>query len=63
MPLVLEPQISFIDTPADIRDKYQYFTQANMSKLQAIGYNTSFYSLEEGVKDYVKGYLAENGYL
>lgn len=56
----LEPNINFIDTPADIRDKYQYFTEANMSKLQSIGYNKPFYSLEEGVKDYVEHYLAEN---
>ena len=52
-----EPKISFIDTPADIRDKYQYFTEANMDKLRAIGYDAEFTSLEEGVKDYVQGYL------
>ncbi len=56
-----EPNISFIDTPADIRDKYQYFTEADMSKLKGIGYPYPFTSLEDGVEDYVKGYL-ESGY-
>lgn len=55
--LELEPAISFIDTPIDIRDKYQYFTEANMSKLLAAGYQDGFHSLEEGVTDYVKNYL------
>jgi ADP-L-glycero-D-manno-heptose 6-epimerase len=55
--LGLEPSISFIDTPIDIRDKYQYFTEANMSKLLSIGYPHEFYSLEEGIADYVKNYL------
>jgi ADP-L-glycero-D-manno-heptose 6-epimerase len=58
-----EEQISFVDTPADIRDKYQYFTEADMRKLQGIGYATPFTSLEEGVKDYVGSYLAGKGYL
>lgn len=52
--------IRFIDTPMDIRDKYQYFTEANMNKLRSIGYNDAFYSLEEGVKDYVQEYLMKN---
>ncbi len=50
-------QIDFIDTPIDIRDKYQYFTEANMSKLKSIGYTTPFHTLEEGVSDYVSRYL------
>jgi ADP-L-glycero-D-manno-heptose 6-epimerase len=50
-------QIDFIDTPADIRDKYQYFTEAEMGKLQGIGYGRPFHSLEEGIADYVKSYL------
>lgn len=54
--------ISFIDTPADIRDKYQYFTEADMSKLISSGYNIPFHSLEDGVADYVKNYLATNQY-
>ncbi|MBT3647875.1 MAG: ADP-glyceromanno-heptose 6-epimerase [Flavobacteriales bacterium] len=52
-----QPAIEFIDTPIDIRDKYQYFTQANMSKLHAEGYDKPFFSLEQGVEDYVKNYL------
>ena len=55
----LEPNISFIDTPGDIRATYQYFTEANMSKLREAGYEKDFYSLEEGIEDYVKGYLLE----
>jgi len=49
--------ISFIDTPADIRDKYQYFTEADMTKLRKAGYTKPFTSLEEGVTDYVTNYL------
>ena len=49
--------IEFIDTPADIRDKYQYYTEADMRKLQSIGYDQPFYSLEAGVEDYVRQYL------
>lgn len=49
--------ISFIDTPEDIRDKYQYFTEANMTKLIATGYSSPFTTLESGVKDYVQNYL------
>jgi ADP-L-glycero-D-manno-heptose 6-epimerase len=52
--------ISFVDTPEDIRDKYQYFTQAEMNKLRSIGYARPFYSLEEGVFDYVTNYLLNN---
>lgn len=52
--------IEFIDTPTDIRDKYQYFTEANMAKLKKIGYARPFRSLEEGTEDYVKNYLMEN---
>jgi ADP-L-glycero-D-manno-heptose 6-epimerase len=58
----VEENISFIDTPMDIRDKYQYFTEANMSKLRSIGYNKAFTSLEDGVADYVKNYLIGNSY-
>jgi ADP-L-glycero-D-manno-heptose 6-epimerase len=54
--------ISFIDTPIDIRDKYQYFTEANMGKLKSIGYTDTFHTLEEGIKDYVKNYLIPNKY-
>jgi len=49
--------ISFIDTPEDIRDKYQYFTEANMEKLRSIGYTKKFHTLEQGVEEYVKTLL------
>jgi len=54
--------ISFIDTPEDIRDKYQYFTEADMSKLIGQGYDTPFHTLEQGVQDYVSNYLLPNKY-
>lgn len=60
--LNLEPAIDFIDTPEDIRDKYQYFTEANMSKLHSIGYSEPFYTLEEGIEEYVQGFLVKNRY-
>ncbi len=53
----LEPNIEFVDMPEDIRDKYQYFTEANMDKLRAVGYSKPFTSLEDGVHDYVASYL------
>ena len=52
--------ITFVDTPADIRDNYQYFTEANMAKIRSIGYNKPFTSLEDGVTEYVKEYLTPN---
>lgn len=55
--LQLEPNISFVDTPVDIRDKYQYFTEANMQKIKSIGYPMDFTELEDGVADYVANYL------
>ncbi len=55
--------IEFVDTPADIRDKYQYFTEADMRKLMAAGYPHVFTSLEDGVRDYVSHYLNTNHYL
>jgi ADP-L-glycero-D-manno-heptose 6-epimerase len=54
------PNIVFIDMPLDIRDKYQYFTEANMTKLKAIGYSNDFFSLEAGVDDYVRNYLRKS---
>ena len=51
--------IEFIDTPFDIRDKYQYFTEASMNKLISIGYTKPFHSLEQGTEDYVKNYLMQ----
>ena len=56
------PVIEFIDMPEDIRDKYQYFTEADMAKLRAAGYTAPFTSLEEGVGDYVRNYLATGNY-
>lgn len=56
------PHIEFIDTPLDIRDKYQYFTEAKMEKLRSIGYTKPFASLEEGVTDYVQNYLSSKSY-
>ncbi len=47
------PVIEYIDMPEHLRDKYQYFTQADMSKLRGTGYEPSFRPLEESVKDYV----------
>jgi ADP-L-glycero-D-manno-heptose 6-epimerase len=57
------PSIEFIDTPADIRDKYQYFTEAKMEKLRNTGYTNDFTSLEQGITEYVQAYLAEDRYL
>jgi len=55
--LNVSENISFIDTPEDIRSKYQYFTEAKMNKLRSIGFSTKFHSLEEGIEDYVKNHL------
>lgn len=55
--------ISFVPTPEDIREKYQYFTEAKMDKLKSIGYSKEFHSLEQGVEDYVRNYLAKGEYL
>jgi ADP-L-glycero-D-manno-heptose 6-epimerase len=54
-----KPVVEFIDMPIDIRDKYQYFTEANMQKLHSAGYNDAFYTLEAGVDDYVRNYLSK----
>ena len=56
------PNIQYIDIPEDIRDKYQYFTEAAMKKLRAAGYTDEFYSLEKGVDDYVRNYLVKEKY-
>lgn len=57
-----EPKINFIDIPEDIRDKYQYFTEAGMEKLKTAGYINNFHSLEEGITDYVTNYLIPHRY-
>ncbi|RPI44075.1 MAG: ADP-glyceromanno-heptose 6-epimerase [Bacteroidetes bacterium] len=51
------PEIEFMDTPEDIRDKYQYFTEARMEKLRDAGYTAPFTPLEDGIRDYVTGFL------
>lgn len=53
----LEPNIEFIDIPEDIREKYQYYTQAEMAKMRGVGYKKAFTTLEKGTADYVKNYL------
>ena len=59
-----EPNINYIDMPENIKNQYQYFTQANMSKLKKLGYTKPFTMLEDAVEDYVENYLnKENKYL
>ncbi len=55
--------IEYIDMPEPIRNHYQYFTQADMTKLHKAGYNKQTTSLEDAIKDYVQNYLQEDGYL
>ena len=59
-----DPKIQYMDMPVSLRDKYQYFTESDMQKLRAAGYDRPFTSLEEGIKDYVQHYMAaEDPYL
>jgi ADP-L-glycero-D-manno-heptose 6-epimerase len=60
--LGLSLKIEFIDTPIDIRDKYQYYTQAEMAKLRSAGYDKPFTTLEEGIQDYITNYLTAGKY-
>ncbi|USG61375.1 ADP-glyceromanno-heptose 6-epimerase [Sneathiella marina] len=55
-----QEDISYRDTPIEIRDKYQYFTEANMQKLRAAGFGGNFHSLEDGIMDYVTEHLAKD---
>jgi len=55
----LEPNIDYIEMPAELRGKYQYYTQAEMGKVRGAGYDKAFTSLEEGVREYVQDYLAQ----
>jgi len=55
-------KIEYIDMPEDIRNTYQYFTEADMHKIKAAGYTQPFYSLEKGVDDYVRNYLSKGKY-
>lgn len=57
-----EPEIEFVPTPVEIRDSYQYFTEAEMNKLVSVGYPHSFHSLEKGVQDYVSNFLEPRSY-
>ena len=56
-------QIEYIDMPAHLKEKYQYFTAAEMGKLRKAGYSKQISSLESGVTDYVQNYLLKNKYL
>lgn len=62
--LDMEPRIDYVDTPKDIREKYQYFTEARMERFRAAGYDKPMTSLEDGVRHYVTGFLdADDPYL
>ena len=52
-----EPNIEFIDMPAILREKYQYFTQADIAKLRGSGYDKPVTPLPDAVRDYVQNYL------
>jgi ADP-L-glycero-D-manno-heptose 6-epimerase len=54
--------VEIIDMPVELQSKYQYFTQANMGRLRAIGYRRPFTSLEDGIGEYVKKYLIKDPY-
>ncbi len=60
--LELPEKINFKDTPEDIRDKYQYFTEADMGKIQTVGFDKKMYTLEEGIEEYVRQYLLNTEY-
>jgi len=55
-----KPHIKYVDTPVEIRDKYQYFTEAKMARLRAFDYDEPFTSLEDGIRDYVQNYLVKD---
>ncbi len=55
-------KVEYVDMPLEIREKYQYFTQADMTKLRSAGYSRSFMSLEDSIKDYT-GYLETNSFM
>jgi ADP-L-glycero-D-manno-heptose 6-epimerase len=55
-------KIQYVDMPEDIRSTYQYFTEAKMNKLRGAGYTEELYSLEKGVDDYIRNYLAKGKY-
>ncbi len=55
-----DANIKYIDMPSDIKDKYQYFTEAEMTKVRDVGYKEKFYSLEDGIREYVNEFLMKN---
>ena len=55
-----KPKIEYIPTPESIRASYQYFTEADMTKLKNVGCDVPFHNLEDGVEDYVRNYLAKS---
>ncbi|MGH2574818.1 MAG: ADP-glyceromanno-heptose 6-epimerase, partial [Ignavibacteria bacterium] len=59
----IEPQIEYVEMPDNIRNQYQYFSQANISKLRTAGYKNDIMNLEESVKDYIVNYLSKDKYL
>lgn len=56
------PDIHFVDTPESIRNNYQYYTRANVGKIRKAGYAAAFTSLEAGIQDYIRNYLASGTY-
>ena len=58
--LEMTPRIDFVDTPAEIRERYQYFTEASMGRLRDAGYQGQFTGLEEGVRRYVQDFLCND---
>lgn len=61
--LDMEAKIEYIDMPDYLAPKYQYFTEANLKKIRNAGYSENLFTLEEGVRDYVKNYLLPEKYL
>lgn len=57
--LEMPPNIEYVEMPEGLRQKYQYFTEASVDKLREVGYAQPFYTLEDGVKDYVQNYLEQ----
>ena len=56
----LEAEIEYIPMPESLQKKYQYYTQADMEKLRAVGYTQDFHDLDSGVRDYVQQYLEKD---
>jgi ADP-L-glycero-D-manno-heptose 6-epimerase len=58
-----KPNIEYIEMPESIRNQYQYFTQADITKLKQAGYKKETTPLEDAIKDYVQNYLQKDAYL